>query len=287
MRLTLVTLLTLIAFAANSVLNRAALAETGMDPGVFTAVRLVSGAVMLAGLVALRGGAPRWRELGSWPSAAALLVYAAAFSYAYIWLGAGVGALVLFGGVQITMFAGALARGQSPGPWRWAGSALGLTGLAVLVLPGASVPPVGGTGLMLVAAVAWGIYSLRGQGSVSALHDTCGNFLRAAPVAVVFVGPAIVGFAPAGISGAGLALAMASGALASGVGYAMWYSVLPGLHPSTAATAQLSVPIIAMAGGIVLLGEALTMPFIIASILILGGIALAIYGPKWKPLVKL
>ncbi len=277
MRLPLLTLVALIAFAANSILNRAALAGEGMDPVVFTAIRLLSGALTLGVLTLLRGGALRpIMTQGSLPSAAALLIYAVFFSFAYITLEAGLGALILFGGVQLTMFGGSILRGQSPGPWRWAGSALGLLGLAILFLPGAGTPGVMGIVLMLVAGVAWGVYSLRGQGTQAPLQATAANFILAAPLGLL--GLLITG-APIPTP-TGAALAIASGALASGLGYAIWYAVLPRLDASLAAIAQLTVPIIALAGGILFLDETATLTFAVASALILGGVGLALYGPR-------
>ena len=280
MRLVLLTLATLVAFAANSIFNRAALAEQQMDPAVFTAIRLAAGALVLGGLTAIRGsGLRETMRQGSAASAGALLLYAVFFSFAYVTLDAGLGALILFGGVQLTMFAGALLSGQRPGLWRWLGSGLGLVGLAILFLPGAQVPGLGGVLLMLVAAFGWGIYSLRGQRTTSPLQATAANFILAAPFGIAAL--AITGIpAP---STAGVALAIASGALASGLGYAMWYSVLPQLEASVAAIAQLTVPLIALVGGILFLGEVATPTFLIASVLILGGVALALYGPRLWP----
>lgn len=276
MRLVLLTLAALVAFAANSILTRAALADGAIGAGAFTAVRLVSGALVLGLLVAWRSG---WQGLtaGNALSAAALWAYAVFFSFAYLSLDAGVGALILFAGVQLTMFLGALRGGERPAPARWAGSALGLAGLAVLFLPGAGLPHLGGALMMLVAAASWGIYSLRGgRERRPALDVTAGNFLLAAPAGLL-VAAALPGGA---VTTVGVLLAMASGALASGLGYAIWYGVLPHLAPSLAAIAQLTVPLIALAGGILFLGEALTLSFAIAAALILGGVALAIYGPR-------
>lgn len=279
MKIALITLFALIAFAANSLLNRAAFVEAEMGAAGFTVVRMISGAVMLALLVSLRGQRRALAAAGSWASAAALMLYAAAFSYAYLSLDAGLGALVLFGGVQITMFGGTLIAGGRPSLWRWAGSGLGLGGLALLFLPGADVGEAGplGIGLMLLAALGWGIYSLRGASAVDPLLVTAGNFWRSVPVAVLI----FVAFGLGeDLSGFGVLLAVLSGALASGCGYAIWYAVLPKLDATLAAVAQLCVPIIAMAGGIVLLGEALTLTFVLASALIIGGILVAILGPK-------
>jgi len=276
MRILVLTVAALVAFAANSILNRAALAGQGMDPAVFTAIRLLSGAVVLTALASSRIGARSVLRAGSAVSAGALLVYAVFFSFAYVTLNAGLGALLLFGGVQITMFAGAVLAGQRPGAFRWAGSALGLAGLAVLFLPGADAPDAAGSAMMLLAAAGWGVYSLRGARAGDPLATTAGNFLVAAPVALILL--PLTGDLAAAVTGPGVVLAVASGAVASGLGYAIWYAALPALDASLAAVAQLTVPLIALAGGIVLLDEAATLSFAIAAILILGGVALAVLG---------
>lgn len=278
MKLVGLTLLALVAFAANSVLNRAALETFGMDPGAFTAIRLASGGAALA--LILRLGGKGQRASGSWMSAGALALYAVAFSFAYVWLPAGTGALILFGSVQITMFAGALISGERPAVLRWLGSVLGLSGLAVLFAPGATAPDAIGAVLMALAGMAWGVYSLRGKGSASPLADTTGNFLRCLPVAAVLAAVVSLQGAWAGGGGAGILLAVVSGALASGVGYALWYSVLPHMAASLAAVAQLSVPLIALLGGMIWLGEAPDMRFAIAAVLIIGGVLMAIRAAR-------
>lgn len=278
MRILVLTVAALVAFAANSILNRAALAGQGMDPAMFTAIRLLSGAVVLTALASSRSGARSVLRAGSAVSAGALLVYAVFFSFAYVTLDAGLGALLLFGGVQITMFAGALLAGQKPGAFRWAGSALGLAGLAVLFLPGADAPDAAGAAMMLLAAAGWGVYSLRGARAGDPLATTAGNFLVAAPIALILL--PLTGDLAAAVTGPGVALAVVSGAVASGLGYAIWYAALPALDASLAAVAQLTVPLIALAGGIVLLDEAATLSFALAAALILGGVALAVLGPR-------
>ncbi len=271
MRLFTLTLLALIAFAANSVLNRAALADAQIGPAAFTALRLTSGAVMLGALVFLRNGA--MATTGSLISAAALLVYAGFFSFAYLGLDAGLGALVLFGMVQITMFGLALRDGVRPGWRRWTGSGLGLAGLAVLLLPGASAPPWLAFGAMAVAGIAWGVYTYRGRTAGPPLEATAGNFLYTVPVIWLLWGIAPVETAPT-LNGA--MLAIASGAIASGLGYALWYSVLPRLETTLAAIAQLTVPLIAALGGMIWLGETPGLTFVLASALIIGGVLLAL-----------
>ena len=264
-------MLALVAFAANSVLARAALAEGAIDAAAFTAIRIASGAVVLALLLALRRQNPM--RQGTWPAALALLLYAVAFSFAYLSLDAGLGALILFGAVQITMFAGGIMKGERPRLGRWLGMGLGLVGLSVLFVPGAATPPALGAGLMLAAGFGWGIYSLMGRQARQPLAATAGNFLRAAPLALL-----LWAFAGGAATMPGIALAIISGALASGIGYAIWYHALPRLDASLAAIAQLCVPLIALLGGMIWLNEAPTPAFMLASVLILGGVALAVYS---------
>ena len=275
MRIVLLTLAALVAFAANSILNRAALVGQGSDPASFMALRLISGAIVLVLIVLVRNRNLQAMRAASWQSAAALLIYAAAFSFAYLTLDAGLGALILFGGVQITMFTGALLAGGRPDLWRWIGYGLGLAGLAVLFLPGATTPPPLSVALMLIAAVAWGIYSLRGQGTDEPLGATAGNFLLTVPVAA-----AIWIATGTGLTWAGAGLAVLSGAIASGIGYAIWYSVLPALGATLAAIAQLTVPLIALLGGILFLSETPSPAFYLACVLVLGGVVLAVLAPR-------
>lgn len=267
------TVLAMLAFAGNSLLCRAALQHTGMDAATFTSVRLATGAAALAVLVAWRKSGPAWRA-GNWPSAAALCVYAAGFSFAYVSLTAATGALLLFGAVQATMIGHGLYRGERLGALPLAGLVLAFAGIGALLLPGVSAPPLGAAALMLLAGVAWGVYSLRGRSGGDATSTTAGNFLRATPLAL------LLSVATPGITawdGPGLAYAAASGALASGVGYALWYAALPQLRATQAATVQLSVPVLAALGGVALLGEPLTLRLTLASVAILGGIGLVIH----------
>ena len=265
------TLLTMTAFAGNSLLCRLALKDSGIDAASFTSVRIVSGGLALWLIVRIRGG-KAVRE-GNWPSALALFAYAAAFSYAYISLTAGTGALLLFGAVQATMIGYAIWAGERLRPPQVAGITLALSGLLGLLLPGLSAPPLLGAALMLAAGIAWGIYSLRGRGAGDPIRVTAGNFMRSVPFAAAL---SLATISSASIDGWGFLYAVISGALASGVGYAIWYSALPALSASTAATVQLVVPVLAALGGILFLGEQLTMRFVLASIAILGGIALVI-----------
>lgn len=270
-RLVALTSLAMIAFAGNSLLCRVALKHTGIDAASFTAVRLASGAALLCLVTRRSGGTPSGN--GNWLSALALFAYAAGFSVAYVSLPAATGALLLFGAVQATMIGHGLWAGERLRGPQLCGLALALGGLGGLLLPGLSAPPLSGSLLMLGAGVAWGVYSLRGRGSGDPIRVTAGNFLRAVPFAAAWwLGKRDLAFP----DGAGLLYAFLSGALASGIGYAMWYTALPALKATTAATVQLSVPVIAALGGIALLGEPLTLRLVLASVAILGGIALVV-----------
>jgi drug/metabolite transporter (DMT)-like permease len=270
-RVAALTVATMVAFAANSVLCRIALKETNIDAASFTTIRLVSGALVLW----LIATAFRRRRAGhgNWLSALALFAYAAAFSFAYLSLTAATGALLLFGAVQATMILYGLLHGERFGRQQLVGLTLALGGLVGLLLPGLTAPPLVGSALMIAAGIAWGVYSLRGRGAGDPTRVTAGNFLRATAFAVALSMLTLPG---AKLDSAGVGYAIASGAIASGMGYALWYSVLPALKATTAATVQLSVPAIAAFGGIVFLGESLTLRLTLASSAILGGIALVI-----------
>ncbi|WP_300318299.1 DMT family transporter [Accumulibacter sp.] len=270
-RVIALTVLAMIAFAGNSLLCRAAFKHTGIDAASFTTIRLVSGALMLLLVVRMRGRAPSGG--GNWWSALALFVYAAGFSFAYLSLPAAAGALLLFGAVQATMIGHGLLLGERLQRWQLVGLLLALAGLVGLVFPGLSAPPLSGSVLMLGAGVAWGVYSLRGKAAGDPTRVTAGNFLRAAPIAAAL---SILTVTGAAIDPAGFGYAVASGALASGIGYAIWYTALPALKATNAATVQLSVPVIAAVGGVALLGEPLTLRLVLSSVAILGGIALVI-----------
>ncbi|SFQ37870.1 EamA-like transporter family protein [Roseivivax halotolerans] len=273
-RLFLLTALTMTAFAANSVLNRMALADWGMDAARFGTIRLWAGAVTLVALsYALRGGM-RWGGRGRALGVISLLIYIYGFSAAYLSLDAGLGALILFGFVQITMFGGALRGGERPPARRWAGAALAFAGLAWLLWPGSGAEVSLPHGIMMAAAgLGWGLYSLAGRGAGDPLVGTAANFALAAPLGLI-IG---VAFGDGGnLSGAGVALAILSGAVTSGLGYALWYSILPRLAASAAAVAQLTVPIIALGGGMIFLGESASLHFALASLLVLGGVAVSV-----------
>ena len=267
----LLTLLTMIAFAGNSVLCRIALKHTGIDAASFTSIRLVSGAVVLWVIARFFRSSSRGR--GNWLSAFALFAYAAGFSFAYISLTAATGALILFGAVQITMIGHGIWAGEQFHKQQFFGLVLAIGGLGGLLLPGLSAPPLVGSVLMLSAGVAWAVYSLRGKGTGNPIRVTAGNFLRAMLFTILL---SVLLHSNANLEIDGVWYAIVSGAVASGLGYAIWYSVLPVLKVATAATVQLSVPVIAALGGIFFLGEPLTVRFVFASLAILGGIALVI-----------
>jgi drug/metabolite transporter (DMT)-like permease len=272
-RTILLTAAALVAFASNSLLCRLALAERHVDAASFTGVRIASGALVLVALALMR---PRTdARPGRWSSAAALVLYAAPFSYAYLRLGAGIGALVLFATVQATMIGWGIARGERPRVLVWVGLALALAGLLVLALPGASAPDAIGVLAMIAAGVGWGAYSLLGRSTPGdPLVATAGNFARSLPFAAAIVGVHAV-IEPLSVDARGLVLAAASGAIASGLGYAVWYAALRGLTATRAAIVQLLVPILAAAGGVVLLDESVTMRLALAGALILPGVAIA------------
>jgi drug/metabolite transporter (DMT)-like permease len=271
LRIFVLTLLSMLAFAGNSLLCRAAFHAGRIDAASFTTVRLVAGALVLWLIVRVRQG--NRQPAGSWASALVLFAYAATFSFAYVSLTAATGALLLFGAVQATMIGVGLFSGERLRGWQVVGLACALVGLVGLLLPGLSAPPLRGSVLMLAAGVAWGSYSLRGKGSGDPLRVTAGNFIRAVVFALVL---SAATWRWATLDSAGVGFAVASGAITSGLGYAIWYTALPGLKTTHAATVQLSVPVLAALGGIALLGETATLRFLLAAIAILGGIALVI-----------
>jgi drug/metabolite transporter (DMT)-like permease len=281
LRLFLITSLTMIAFAANSVFARVALGAGTIDPAGYSLVRLVSGAAMLAFLVlrARNGKFAKVLDEGSWASAGALFAYAAAFSFAYVVLHTGTGALILFACVQGTMIGWALIRGDRPIALEWLGLIVAFGAFVWLVSPGLAGPDPVGAGLMAVSGIAWGIYSLRGKSASDPLSATAGNFVRSVPIAIVL---AAIFLSQLQASPFGLLMAALSGAVTSGMGYALWYQALRGLTPTQGAIVQLTVPAIAAAGGIALLGEPLTLRFAICSILILGGVAIAILARTYR-----
>ena len=280
--------LALLGFAGNSLLCRAALRDGGIDAASFTALRLAAGAAALAALVGWRtwradrgagahaSGAVPAAGAGDWTSAAALFAYAALFSLAYARLSAGTGALLLFGAVQATMLTQGWREGDRLAGLRALGAALAAAGLLALLAPGLQAPPLGAAAMMLGAGVAWGLYTLRGRRAGDALSRTAGNFWRSLPMAAALL---LLGLPAAHAGATGIACALASGALASGVGYALWYAVLPALRASTAATLQLCVPILTALCGVVVLGEALSMRLVGSALLVLLGIGLVLRRP--------
>ncbi|OLA95494.1 MAG: hypothetical protein AUH19_10150 [Verrucomicrobia bacterium 13_2_20CM_55_10] len=269
----------MIAFASNSLLCRAALKQTSIDAASFTFVRVFSGAVVLWLVTNLRRMIRTTRDVGvggNWISALALFLYAAGFSFAYVDVAAGTGALLLFGAVQATMILWGLHKGERLRAIQIVGLVVAMTGLVVLLFPGLSAPPLFGSILRLGAGVAWGIYSLRGKRERNPVTATTGNFVRAVPFAAAV---SIIFLRWLDLDIAGVIYAIISGAITSGLGYVIWYCVLPSLKAASAATVQLSVPVLAATGGILLLGEPITLRYVLASIAVLGGIALVVVAP--------
>jgi len=279
LRIAALTATAMLAFAANSLLCRLALAGGRIDPASFTSLRVVSGAVALALIFMLqRRRAPRFAA--NWRSVLALSGYLVFFGFAYLSLKAGVGALILFGAVQLTMFAAALRAGERLSAAAWLGFLVALGGLVYLVSPGLAAPDPLGAALMTVAGIAWGAYSLFGRASADPLAATAANFIYATPLVLL---AALVWLARLHVTPAGAALAVASGAVASGCGYAIWYAALRGLAPTRAAMVQLSVPAIAALGAVAVLGEPLTLRLVLASALTLGGVGIALWSRASTP----
>ena len=270
-RVITLTSIAMLAFAGNSILCRVALKHTTIDPASFTTIRLISGALVLWLIVIFRNDTAK--VMGNWPSALALFVYAAGFSFAYVSLSAGTGALLLFGAVQVTMITAGLWAGEKLCGWQVIGLLLAFGGLTGLMMPGLSAPPLLSSALMLAAGVAWGTYSLRGKSAGDATCVTAGNFMRSVPITLLL---SLMLVQRSNLDMDGAFFAIASGALASGVGYAIWYTVLPSLKNTSAASVQLSVPVIAAVGGVIFLAEPMTLRLLLTSSAILGGIALVI-----------
>ena len=278
----------MVAFASNSLLCRAALKQTRLDAASFTLVRIFSGAAALWIVVEARRRftghrhdstkvqkTPQtaWIKAGNWTSSFALFVYAAFFSLAYNTLSAGTGALLLFGAVQATMILWGLRKGEQLDTVQIAGLVVAMTGLIVLLLPGLSAPPLIGSVVMLAAGVAWGVYSLRGANVSDAIAATAGNFLRAIPFAIL---TSLIAIRRTNLDSLGLIYAVTSGTVTSGLGYVIWYAALPCLKATSAATVQLSVPVLAATGGILFLHESITVRYVLASLAVLGGIFLVV-----------
>ncbi len=278
MRFFLLTALVMTLFASNSLLNRLALMDGAIGAGEFALIRLVAGAVTLLAIVAARDRAvmAAWR-MAHPLAVAGLALYMLAFSFAYLTLDAGLGALILFGVVQLVMFAGGALMRQVSSARRIAGAGVAFAGLVWLLSPAGVAPPLAGTALMAAAGLGWGLYSLMGARVRDPLAATAGNFALAAPPALVAL-VLVPGAVP--VTGWGVALAVVSGAVASGLGYALWYAVLPRLAAATAGVVQLTVPVIAMAGGVLLLGEALEWRAVAAAAVVFGGVALSVTGGR-------
>ncbi len=274
MRTALLTFGALVAFAGNSLLCRAALRGSSIDAASFTTIRLVSGAVVLWLIAAARGRVAQ--QAGSWWSAVALFVYAAAFSFAYISLSAGTGALLLFAAVQATMIVWGL-RGEELHARQVIGLAVAFTGLVVLLSPGIAAPPMRGALLMVAAGVAWGAYSLRGKAVTDPVASTAGNFARAAAMALVL---GVLSLRSVAFDVRGALYAVVSGAVTSGLGYVIWYAALPRLPAVTAASVQLSVPVLTALAGVLFLHEGVTMRLTIAAVAVLGGVAMVVLNRK-------
>lgn len=270
---TVYTTLALIAFAANSVICRLALKDGAIDPGMFTSIRLVSGAAILIVLVFLSKERRREKSKGSWTSAGMLFLYATAFSYAYVSLETGIGALIIFGSVQITMIASSLIAGYRMNNMEWIGILLALAGFLYLLLPGASAPSLSGFVLMALSGIGWGVYSLRGKNSKHPLVDTAYNFLRSLPFLILLL---YFLAQESNYSAKGILLALLSGIITSGIGYTIWYAALKGLNSIQASIVQLLVPVIAAIGGVVFIGELISLRLMASSLMILGGILLLI-----------
>lgn len=265
--------MSLLAFAANSILCRLALGPGLIDAASFTSVRLLSGAVMLALMLAVRDERLHPAGKVDFVSALALFSYAACFSFAYVTLTAATGAILLFSAIQLTMIGAGIARGERPSRQVWAGAVLAAAGLVYLLAPGAAAPPIGPAFVMILAGISWGVYSLRGAGKNDPITATAWNFIAATPLALLF---SLVNAGAIHISAAGFTWAVLSGAVTSGLGYVIWYQVLPYFSATSAAIVQLCVPAIAALGGVTLLAEPFSARLAIASIAILGGVGLVI-----------
>ena len=275
LKVLLITLCALVAFAANSVLCRFALGMGAIDAAGFTCIRLVSGAATLLLLLMLKNNVSLSTPRGSWRAGLMLFLYAISFSYAYLDLNTGTGALILFGAVQITMICALIIKGNTLLLAEWFGLAMAFFGLVYLVLPGVSAPSPAGFLLMAMAGVAWGVYTLARRGSDNPLADTAYNFTRSIPFVIA---AACLTFRDFNVTAVGATLAFVSGAITSGLGYTVWYAALRDLSTTQAAVAQLAVPIIAALGGVIFMAELITLRLGLSTILVLGGILLVVTG---------
>ena len=273
-RLIVITTFAMLAFAGNSLLCRVALRDTAIDAASFTAIRLAAGAAVLAIIVRARNGRPT--EAGSWPAAACLFGYAAGFSFAYRELSAATGAILLFGTVQTGMIAAAMALGERLRTWQVVGLLIAVGGLVYMLLPGLTAPPLASAAFMIAAGLSWVGYTLLGRGTGDPTKATAGNFLRTVPFAAALLLTSV----GTTVDHTGALYAAVSGAITSGLGYVLWYAALAALTTVSAAVIQLSVPIIAALGGVLLLAEPLSSRLVISSATIMGGIALTILRPR-------
>ena len=274
-RTSLFTMFALVAFAANSVLCRLALGEKAIDAASFTSIRLLSGALVLMGILRFSNREKHPPTKGSWPATLMLFSYALTFSFAYITLDAATGSLILFSSVQITMLLLSMVAGNRLQGFEWLGVTVAFAGFLYLVLPGLTTPSAIGFSLMTVAGISWAIYTLKGRESASPLSDTAYNFARTIPLVIVLIALTIQ---RAKLSPEGVLLATVSGGLTSGIGYTVWYLALGGLTATQAAVVQLSVPVIAALGGVIFLAEQVSLRLVLSAVLILGGILMVILG---------
>jgi drug/metabolite transporter (DMT)-like permease len=279
LKTSLLSVLALIAFAANSVICRLALGSGTIDVPSFTAIRLISGAVMLFIILSIKANKKEATSTGSWTAGLALFIYAITFSYAYLSLDTGTGALVLFGSVQITMILLSMIYGTRLQSSEWFGVVIAFIGFIYLILPSITTPSISGFMLMAVAGISWGVYTLKGRNSINALKDTSYNFLRTIPFVALLV---ICNLKQLNYSSEGIYLALLSGAITSGIGYTIWYIALGGLSSTQAAVIQLSVPVIAAIGGTIFVSEAITARLLISAVIVLGGILMVILGKYYS-----
>lgn len=285
-RIVILLVVSVLSFTANPLLARLAIVTREMDALGYTGVRLASGALMLLAIILVqrrRAGAAPLRIGGTWAGAASLFGYAITYSAGFIVIGAAVGSVILFASVQLGILAWAIIKGDRPGPLEWAGLALAFASLCYLVSPGLVAPDPLGSALMIVSGLSWAAYTLIGRGSRAPVDDTAGNFIRLLPIAIPLIVAGLFVQAP---TAPGLAYAIASGAIASGLGYAIWYAVLPSISRSRAAFVQLTVPALAAIGAVIFLSEPVTLRLVVSSAGILGGAALALWAAGFRARAK-
>jgi len=265
----------LLAFAGNSILCRLALGENSIDAASFTIIRLLSGIVVLAAILKMYIRNSQPASKGSWLSSFMLFLYAVTFSFGYISLDTGTGALILFGSVQITMILASFISGNKLHYSEWAGMIIAFLGFSYLIGPSLTSPSLMGFILMTVSGIAWALYTLRGRASTNPIDDTAYNFLRTFPFVIILIA---VTFQDANLSQKGILLAVLSGAIASGAGYAVWYIALRGLSITQAAVIQLFVPVIAAIGGVIFANEIISLRLVLSSVMVLGGILIVVFG---------